>query len=92
MAALGILNEQRSELEQFLTLGVDEETQRAIGDLPRGDEGCWAPLIDNPQPLRLAEVGQLPVELRVSGGAPGDAQLLGVPIVIRGEVVGQPVT
>ena len=35
-AALGILNEQRSELEQFLTLGVDEETQRTIGELPRG--------------------------------------------------------
>ncbi len=35
-AALGILNEQRSELDQFLTSGVDEQTHRAIGDLPRG--------------------------------------------------------
>ena len=40
-AALGILNEQRTELEQFLTSGVDEATHRAIGDLPRG-RGCSA--------------------------------------------------
>ena len=33
-AAVGILNEQRTELAQFLTSGVDEATHRAIGDLP----------------------------------------------------------
>ena len=35
-AALGILNDEHSELEQFLSLGVDGATHRAIGDLPRG--------------------------------------------------------
>ena len=47
-AALGILNEQRSELEQFLTLGVDEETHKAIGDLPRG-RGVLGALIEHPR-------------------------------------------
>jgi signal transduction histidine kinase len=32
-AALGILNDQRSELDQFLTSGVDEETQSSL-DVP----------------------------------------------------------
>ncbi len=39
-AALGILNEQHTELAQFLTYGMDDPTHRAIGDLPRG-LGCW---------------------------------------------------
>jgi GAF domain-containing protein len=86
-AALGILNEQRSELEQFLTLGVDEETQRVIGDLPRG-RGVLGALIDNPQPLRLAEVGQYPSSYGFPAGHPLMRSFLGVPIVIRGEVWG----
>ena len=86
-AALGILNEQRSELEQFLTLGVDEETQRVIGDLPRG-RGVLGALIDNPRPLRLAEVGQYPSSYGFPAGHPVMRSFLGVPIVIRGEVWG----
>jgi signal transduction histidine kinase len=86
-AALGILNEQRSELEQFLTLGVDEETQRVIGDLPRG-RGVLGALIDHPQPLRLAEVGQHPSSYGFPAGHPLMRSFLGVPIVIRGEVWG----
>src|SRR5450631_3920623 len=54
-AALGILNEQHSGLAQFLTAGVDEDTRRAIGDLPRG-RGVLGALIEHPLPLRLADV------------------------------------
>jgi signal transduction histidine kinase len=86
-AALGILNEQRSELEQFLTSGVDDETHRAIGDLPRG-RGVLGILIDNPRPLRLAEVGQHPSSYGFPAGHPLMRSFLGVPIAIRGEVWG----
>jgi signal transduction histidine kinase len=86
-AALGILNEQRSELEQFLTLGVDDETHRAIGELPRG-RGVLGTMIDHPQPLRLAEVGQHPSSYGFPAGHPVMRSFLGVPIVIRGEVWG----
>src|SRR5215217_6507268 len=34
-AAIGVLDEERRELERFLTVGIDE-TNRIIGDLPRG--------------------------------------------------------
>ena len=33
-AAIGVLDERREGLERFLTAGIDEDTHRAIGDLP----------------------------------------------------------
>src|SRR3954453_3239640 len=35
-AAVGVLDDRRRELERFIPAGVDAETHRAIGDLPRG--------------------------------------------------------
>jgi GAF domain-containing protein len=35
-AALGILDERKQELERFLYVGIDDETRREIGPLPRG--------------------------------------------------------
>jgi len=86
-AALGILNEQHTELEQFLTSGVDEQTHRAIGDLPRG-RGVLGALIEHPQPLRLSDVGQHPSSYGFPAGHPVMRSFLGVPVVIRGQVWG----
>ncbi len=86
-AALGILNEQHSGLERFLTSGVDDATHQAIGDLPRG-RGVLGALIDHPQPLRLREVGQHPSSYGFPAGHPVMRSFLGVPIVIRGQVWG----
>ena len=86
-AALGILDEQHSGLERFLTSGVDEATHQAIGDLPRG-RGVLGVLIDHPQPLRLREVGQHPSSYGFPVGHPAMRSFLGVPIVIRGQVWG----
>ena len=35
-AAIGVLDERRELLDQFITKGIDEQTHRAIGDLPHG--------------------------------------------------------
>ena len=35
-AALGILDERKEELERFVFVGIDEDTRRLIGPLPRG--------------------------------------------------------
>jgi len=40
-AALGVLDRSRTELDRFITVGVDELMRRRIGALPRG-RGCWA--------------------------------------------------
>jgi signal transduction protein with GAF and PtsI domain len=84
---LGILNEQHTELAQFLTAGVDEATHRAIGDLPRG-RGVLGALIAHPQPLRLRDVGQHPTSYGFPDGHPIMRSFLGVPVVIGGQVWG----
>ena len=85
--ALGVLNERRTELERFLTLGLDEATRLAIGELPRG-RGVLGVLIQEPSPLRLKNVGAHPQSYGFPAGHPPMAGFLGVPIVIRGEVWG----
>jgi signal transduction histidine kinase len=86
-AALGILNEERSELEQFLTSGVDGETHRTIGALPRG-RGVLGVLIEHPRPLRLPDVGRHPSSYGFPSGHPVMHSFLGVPIVIRAQAWG----
>ena len=86
-AALGILDEQRTELDRFLTLGVDGVTRRAIGDLPRG-RGVLGVLIEQPAPLRLADVGAHPRSYGFPAGHPVMRSFLGVPVLIRGRAWG----
>jgi signal transduction histidine kinase len=86
-AALGVLDETRRKLERFLTVGVDQATHRAIGTLPRG-RGVLGVLIDDPRPLRLADVGRHPQSYGFPTGHPEMHTFLGVPIVIRGQAWG----
>ncbi len=86
-AALGVLNEHGDGLEQFLTLGIDEQTRAQIGDLPQG-HGVLGVLISDPQPLRLADVGSHPRSYGFPSGHPPMATFVGVPVRIRGSVFG----
>jgi len=86
-AALGVLDERRERLERFLTLGIDAETHRAIGDLPRG-HGLLGVLISDPRPLRLRDVGEHPHSYGFPAGHPPMRSFLGAPILIRGEAFG----
>jgi signal transduction histidine kinase len=86
-AAIGVLNDDRSELEQFLTVGIDAEARRAIGELPRG-RGVLGTLIEHPEPLRLADVGQHPSSYGFPAGHPAMRSFLGVPVLVRGQVWG----
>jgi GAF domain-containing protein len=86
-AALGVLDEERRELERFLTVGIDEATHRAIGDLPRG-RGVLGVLIEDPRPLRLESVGDDPRSYGFPPGHPPMERFLGVPVVIRGQAWG----
>ncbi len=86
-AALGILDDERVELERFLTRGIDAETHRAIGDLPRG-RGILGVLIDDPRPLRLDDVGEHPRSYGFPPAHPPMHSFLGVPILIRGAAWG----
>ncbi|HEY7890785.1 MAG TPA: GAF domain-containing protein [Solirubrobacteraceae bacterium] len=86
-AALGVLNESKTELERFLTKGLDERAHAAIGALPRG-RGVLGALITDPASLRLAEVGKHPRSYGFPQGHPPMSTFLGVPILIDGEPFG----
>jgi signal transduction histidine kinase len=86
-AALGVLNDQRTELERFLTSGIDPDLHDRIGDLPRG-RGALGVLIDDPRPLRLRDVGRHPRSFGFPPNHPQMRSFLGVPILIRGQAWG----
>jgi two-component system, NarL family, sensor histidine kinase DevS len=86
-AAIGVLDERREGLERFLTVGIDEETHRQIGDLPRG-RGVLGVLISDPQALRLADVSAHARSYGFPLAHPPMTTFLGVPIIIEGEAWG----
>jgi signal transduction histidine kinase len=86
-AGLGVLDESRTKLERFLTLGIDETTRLRIGPLPTG-RGVLGQLIQNPVPLRLSDVGAHPQSYGFPAGHPPMRSFLGVPIVAAGQPFG----
>jgi len=86
-AAVGVLDEDRGQLERFLVSGIDEDTHRAIGDLPTG-QGILGELIRLPKPLRLADISEHPRSYGFPPGHPPMRTFLGVPIMLRGEAWG----
>lgn len=86
-AALGVLDPERRELERFINVGIDEETRREIGNLPRG-RGVLGELIREPKPLRLRDVERHPHAYGFPPGHPPMHCFLGVPIAVRGETYG----
>ncbi len=86
-AALGVLNEQRTELERFVTRGMSDDAEATIGPRPRG-RGVLGVLIEDPRPLLLDSVGRHPASYGFPAGHPPMETFLGVPIVIRGQAWG----
>jgi signal transduction histidine kinase len=86
-AAIGILDEARENLADFITAGIDPSVHSLIGDLPRG-RGVLGLLISNPEPLRLSDVGAHIRSYGFPQGHPEMTSFLGVPILIRGEAWG----
>jgi signal transduction histidine kinase len=86
-AALGVLDEDRKRLADFITVGIDEDRRQEIGDLPRG-RGVLGLLISAPAPVRLTDVGSHPRSYGFPQGHPPMHSFLGVPILLRNEVWG----
>jgi GAF domain-containing protein len=86
-AALGVLNDERLELERFVIRGLCEEEERVIGERPRG-RGVLGVLIHDPRPLRLTDVTSHPRSSGFPTGHPPMRTFLGVPIIIRGTAWG----
>ncbi len=86
-AALGVLDSTRTELEQFLTSGIDEASREQIGPLPHG-RGVLGELITRPAPLRLEDVGSHPRSYGFPSGHPPMRSFLGVPVFVSGQPFG----
>jgi signal transduction histidine kinase len=86
-AALGVIDRSGSQLERFITHGVDAETHAAIGTLPRG-RGILGVLIREATPLRLHDLTEDPRSVGFPPGHPPMRAFLGVPVLLRGVAYG----
>ena len=85
--ALGVLNESRTALEQFLTVGLSGADEEAIGARPTG-RGVLGIVITDPAPLRLRDLSTHPDRFGFPDGHPHMETFLGVPVRVRSEVYG----
>jgi signal transduction histidine kinase len=86
-AALGVLNEDRTNLVEFITAGLTTEEEEAIGPRPTG-QGILGLLISDTKPLRLAALGTHTESFGFPANHPPMTSFLGVPIKVRSEVYG----
>ena len=86
-AALGVIDASGSELEQFITHGIDDGLRAEIGALPRG-RGILGVLIREAKPLRLHDLAEDPRSVGFPPGHPPMHSFLGVPIMLRGVAYG----
>jgi signal transduction histidine kinase len=85
--ALGVLNEQRTGLQSFLTVGLDEEAESSIGARPTG-RGVLGLLITDPRPMRLDRLSDHPDSYGFPPNHPPMSSFLGVPLRVRDEIFG----
>lgn len=87
--ALGVLAPSGDHLEQFITAGLTDEERAALGgtDFPHG-RGVLGHLIHHPEPLRVDDIPSHPASVGFPPGHPPMRTLLGVAIIVRGEIYG----
>jgi signal transduction histidine kinase len=85
--ALGVLNQDRTALAEFITVGLGDDEEERLGPRPTG-QGVLGLLILEPRPLRLANLGSHPDSYGFPPNHPPMTSFLGVPIKMREEVYG----
>ncbi len=87
-AAIGIIDDTREGLSDFVTYGVTGAQHERIGALPDGHKGLLGALIHDPKPVRLADLTKDPRSAGFPPGHPPMRSFLGVPIRVQGEIFG----
>ncbi|PRX45199.1 histidine kinase/DNA gyrase B/HSP90-like ATPase [Prauserella shujinwangii] len=85
--ALGVLSDDGSGLAEFVYVGIDEETRARMGHLPEG-RGLLGLLIDDPKPVRVADLTEHPASVGFPRNHPPMHSFLGVPVLVRDKVFG----
>ncbi|MEP6600120.1 MAG: GAF domain-containing protein [Actinomycetota bacterium] len=84
--ALGVLA-PGGGLQEFIHVGIDEETAARIGPLPEG-KGLLGALIGDPRPIRLRVMSDDVRSVGFPEHHPPMASFLGVPVRVRDQVFG----
>ncbi len=85
--ALGVLSPDGRRVDRFVIVGMDADTEVAVGRPPEG-AGILGLLVDQPVPLRLDDLGAHPASVGFPPGHPPMASFLGVPVRVGEEVFG----
>jgi signal transduction histidine kinase len=87
--ALGVIGEadEGKRLAEFIPVGLSQDEIARIHHWPEG-RGLLGLLIDDPRPLRLADIAVHPASSGFPGGHPPMRCFLGVPVRVRDEVFG----
>ncbi|MGO9875828.1 MAG: GAF domain-containing protein [Acidimicrobiia bacterium] len=86
-AALGVLDESGRWLADFITVGIDEETHRRIGALPKGN-GILGVLTRDAEALRLPDLREHEASSGFPPGHPPMRSFLGVPVRVGDRIFG----
>ncbi len=85
-AALGVVNEQR-QIDPFITSGLSRAERERIGPPPRG-HGLLGLIIEEGRAIRVPDISSHPRSAGFPPNHPSMRSLLGVPISVRGRVLG----
>jgi signal transduction histidine kinase len=85
--ALGVLNDEGTELVEFITVGLTREEEERIGPRPTG-RGVLGLLISDPRTVRLADLSRHPDSFGFPPNHPSMTSFLGVPLKVRDAVYG----
>ena len=84
--ALGVIGDDQ-RLAEFIPVGLSQDEIERIHHWPEG-HGLLGLLIDDPRPLRLADIAAHPESSGFPDGHPPMRSFLGVPVRVRDEVFG----
>ena len=84
--ALGVIGDD-GRLAEFIPVGLSQDEIDRIHHWPEG-RGLLGLLIDDPRPLRLADIAAHPASSGFPDGHPPMRSFLGVPVRVRDEVFG----
>jgi signal transduction histidine kinase len=84
--ALGVIGED-GRLAEFIPVGLSQDEIERVHHWPEG-RGLLGLLIDDPRPLRLADIAAHPASSGFPDGHPPMHGFLGVPVRVREEVFG----
>jgi signal transduction histidine kinase len=82
--ALGVLNDARTHLDEFVTHGMTDDEEAATGARPTG-RGVLGVLITEPETLRISRISEHPDSYGFPPGHPPMTSFLGVPIRVRAD-------